>query len=124
MGRRVELSATLAEVDQRDQGHHGPKWRLTLKSEDPAGADALGRLTEFGYGEHWPTHLLRTSSVGSGPGGAHAEFVVYDGPDIRGTDEEIGQLYLWRPQVDPIDVFKLEPDQPSDSPAQETTISQ
>ncbi len=122
MGREFELSATLAEVDQGDQGRHGPEWRLTLKTEDTASADALGRLTEFGYDDHWPTHLLRMVESGSGPDGANASFLVYKGPDIQGTDEEIGQLYLWRPQVTPTDVFK--PDQPSGSPAQETTIPQ
>lgn len=118
MGREFELSATLAEVDQKDQGRHGPEWRLTLRAKDPASADAVDRLTEFGYGEHWPTHLLTTSSVGGG----EVSFYVHDGPDIRGTGEEIEQLYLWRPEVTSTDVFKS--DQPSDSPAQETATPQ
>lgn len=122
MGREFELSAKLTEVDQKDQGSHGPEWRLTLRAEDPASVDALGELTELGYGDHWPTHLLVMAGKGIGLDRAHATFSVYNGPDIGGTEEEIGQLYLWRPSVTPIDVFK--PDQPSDSPAQETSIPQ
>ncbi len=95
MGREFELSAKLSEVGREAQGPHGPYWRLTLKATEPDGVVALSRMTEPEMGDdHMKTLFLAASILG----GDEISFVVFTGPDIIATDDQVRQLYLWRPQ--------------------------